>query len=120
MAKKLTNTVEVPRDGYEPLTKLNELPFIISFKYKLKKGYTFKELKQNHLKELQHFLDKISGMTISQVDGRYLRQPDSTDVYNGSQVQHYEVTPKFRIHGVLEDKRFEIIRLDPNHKKHKS
>ena len=38
---------------------------------------------------------------------------------NGQQVHHYEVSQKFRIHGILEEGRFKVIRLDPNHKVHR-
>ena len=48
-------------------------------------------------------------MTIDQVDKSYSRKPDKTDLYNGVQVYHYEVTKKFRIHVVIQQGRFMIL-----------
>lgn len=101
------------------LTKSTTSPFIISFKYKLKNGYTFKDLNVNDNKIFQQFLDKVSNMTIDQVDKLYRRDPDKQDILYGNQVQHYEVDITFRIHGIYENGRFKVLRLDPAHKKHK-
>lgn len=73
----------------------------------------------NDVKEFQRFLDKISQMTVQQVDTLFRRQTDCSDFYQGNQVQHYEVTKKFRIHVILENGRYKVIRLDPNHEFHK-
>ena len=42
------------------LTTKTEVPFILSFRYPLEKGYTFKELTSKNNKEFQAFLDKVS------------------------------------------------------------
>lgn len=39
--------------------------------------------------------------------------------HNGQQIHHYGFGDKFRIHGIIEEGRFKVIRLDPNHKVHK-
>lgn len=97
-----------------------EVPFELCFKYPLENGYTFKELTPVNVKEFQSFLDKVSKMTVSQVDKAYFRKPDTRDIYKGMQVYHYEVTKTFRIHVVIEAGYYKIIRLDPKHKVHKS
>jgi hypothetical protein len=52
------------------------------------------------------------------MDKVYRRIPDKEDIAYGRQVQHYEVSKHFRIHGIVENGRFEVLRLDPNHNKH--
>ena len=101
------------------LTNSRDIPFELCFKYPLERGYTFQELSATHNKEFQRFLDKVSRMTVSQVDQMYLRKPDKNDSFNGIQVLHYEVSKKFRIHVINEAGYFKIIRLDPNHSVHK-
>ena len=101
------------------LTNQREVPFELNFKYPLEKGYTFKEMTMQNVKEFQGFLDKVSRMTVWQVDRLYARKPDSNDSYNGKQVYHYGITDAFRIHVVLEDGYYKVIRLDPNHKVHR-
>lgn len=71
------------------------------------------------VKAFQRFLDKVSQMTVQQVDKLFRRQTDCSDFYEENQVQHYEVSKKFRIHVILENGRYKVIRLDPNHKFHK-
>lgn len=100
------------------LSSKTDVPFILSFKYPLEKGYTFASLNTSDIKDFQRFLDKVSHMTADQVDKLFLRKSDKTDVYNDCQVIHYEVTQKFRIHGIIENARFKILRLDPNHRYH--
>lgn len=100
------------------LTKQRDVPFELCFKYPLEKGYTFDELSQNNVKEFQRFLDKVSKMTVDQVDHSFARKPDKNDSFQGSQVYHYEVTQKFRIHVVKEEGFYKVIRLDPNHLVH--
>ena len=97
-----------------------EVPFELCFKYPLENGYTFKELTNENIKQFQAFLNKVSQMTVTQVDKAYSRKPDTTDLYRSLQVYHYEVTPVFRIHVVIEAGYYKIIRLDPRHKKQKS
>lgn len=100
------------------LTQNRDVPFELCFKYPLENGYTFKELTKENNREFQSFLNKVSRMTVTQVDKAYARKPDKNDVYNGMQVYHYEVTKSFRIHVVMEAGYYKIIRLDPQHKVH--
>lgn len=104
----------------ELLTRQNTAPFELCFKYPLEKGYTIDKLSKNDVKEFQRFLDKVSKMTVSQVDYLYARQPDANDSYRGQRIYHYEVGKSFRIHVVLESGYYKIIRFDPNHKYHKN
>lgn len=101
------------------LTQKRDVPFILAFGYRLERKYTLEELEKSNNKELQKFLDKVSQMSVQQVDKSYARQPDKNDTYKGLQVYHYEVTRSFRIHVVSEDGIYKIIRLDPNHKVHR-
>lgn len=100
------------------LTTKTEVPFILSFRYPLEKGYTFKELTSKNNKEFQAFLDKVSKLSVQQVDEQYARKPDKNDSYKDMQIYHYEVSQSFRIHVVNEEGQYRIIRLDPNHKFH--
>ena len=96
-----------------------EVPFELCFKYPLENNYTFKDLTRENVKQFQAFLNKVSKMTVSQVDQEYSRKPDTDDTFKGMQVYHYEVTKTFRIHVVNEAGYFKKIRLDPRHKVHK-
>ena len=100
------------------LTTQRDVPFELCFKYPLEKGYTFRELSKENVKEFQTFLNKVSRMTVQQVDQLYSRKPDKNDSYNGMQVYHYEVAKAFRIHVVIEAGYYKIIRLDPCHNVH--
>ena len=100
------------------LTNKRDVPFELCFKYPLEKGYTLQELDKQNLKDLQRFLNKVSQMNVDQVDKQFSRKPDKNDSYSGSQVYHYGVTDKFRIHVINEGGYYKIIRLDPNHKYH--
>lgn len=86
----------------------------------MENGYTFKELAPENIRQFQAFLNKISQMTVTQVDRAFARKPDTDDTYRGMQVYHYEVTEAFRIHVVIEAGYYKIIRLDPRHKVHRS
>lgn len=100
------------------LTNQRDVPFELCFKYPLEKGYTFKELSKENIKDFQAFLNKVSRMTVQQVDQLFSRKPDKNDIYNGMQVYHYEVAEAFRIHVVIEAGYYKVIRLDPCHKVH--
>lgn len=95
-----------------------DVPFELCFKYPLKKGYTLESLSQRDVKKFQAFLNKVSKMTVTQVDQAYARKPDPADTFRGMQVYHYKVDETFRIHVVIEKESFKIVRLDPNHKFH--
>lgn len=100
------------------LTHNREVPFELCFKYPLEKNYTFKDLSKDDIKNFQAFLNKVSHMTISQVDQLFHRKNDKNDLYQGMQVYHYAITEKFRIHVVIEAGYYKVIRLDPNHRVH--
>lgn len=100
------------------LTNKRDVPFVLGFSYPLEKKFTLTELERRNNKELQGFLDKVSQMSVQQVDESFARPPDKNDTYRGMQVYHYEVTRSFRIHVVSEDGIYKIIRFDPNHKVH--
>lgn len=117
MAKKLTSKTRPPTR--QPLSNRTSSPFTICFKYKLQNRYTFSDLKPDNLKGLQAFLDKVSGMTFQQVDQTYRRTSDSSDVFQDEQVIHYAVSRQFRIHGIIENGQFVVLRLDPEHKVHR-
>ena len=57
-------------------------------------------------------------MTFDLVDKQYARKLDKNDEHNGFQVVHYAVSDSFRIHGIVQNERFYVIRLDHNHKEH--
>ncbi len=101
------------------LTNNRDVRFELCFKYPLQRGFTFRELSVQNNKEFQRFLDKVSNMTVRQVDESFARKPDKTDTFNGDQVYHYSVTDSFRIHVIIEDGYYKIIRLDPNHNVHR-
>ena len=96
-----------------------DVPFELCFKYPLERGYTFTDLSKDEIKRFQLFLNKVSKMTVSQVDYAFSRSPDKNDKYRGMQVYHYAVDDGFRIHVVLEEGYYKILRLDSNHKVHK-
>ena len=96
-----------------------DVPFELCFKYPLENGYTFKEMTPENNKQFQKFLNKVSKMTVTEVDKALLRKPDISDTFMGRQVYHYKVDSTFRIHVVIEEGSFKVIRLDPKHKFHK-
>jgi len=100
------------------LTDRTDAPFELCFKYPLIKGFTFRELTKQNNKELQGFLDKVAKLSANDVDRLYARKPDKNDKYNKQQVYHYAVTDSFRIHVIIEEGMYKVIRLDPNHRKH--
>jgi len=115
---KLANETS-PKNMPIVLTNHRDVQFELSLKYPLENGYTFRTLGQRNIKEFQGFLDKVTKMTVQQVDKVFARPTDKNDFYNKKQVLHYEVNKSFRVHTILEDGRYVIIRIDPNHKKHK-
>lgn len=108
---------EAGKRGYL-LTTQRDVPFVLCFKYPLQKGYTFSELSQKNKNEFQRFLDKVAKMSVQQVNQVYGRKPDKNDTYLENRVYHYAVTETFRIHVIIEEGRYKVIRLDPNHKVH--
>ena len=116
LGERLTSNIEPQKNV--GLTNRNR-PFVVCFKYQLPKEFCFTKLEKQSVKDFQLFLDKVSGMTLHDAKELYERQPDALDVYNEMPVVHYKVTDRFRLHGVVEDGEFCVIRIDPNHKFHK-
>jgi len=115
--EKLTK-ISIP--SYHPgkLTDRVDTSFTLGFRYPLESGYTFKEMNNANIKHFQKFLNKISKMTVQQVDTSFALNSDKNDEYNGIPVNHYKVTDAFRIHTIFEDGVHIIIRIDPNHHFH--
>ena len=70
------------------LTNQRDVPFELGFKYPLEKGYTFKEMSMRDIKDFQGFLDKVSNMTVQQVDKLYARK-DIIKLYGLIQIIRY-------------------------------
>jgi hypothetical protein len=100
------------------LTNNRDVHFEICFKYPLQSRYTFSDLERHDVKAFQRFLDKVSRMTVGQVDRQFARKPNHSDIFNGSQVYHYEVSKSFRIRVVNESGYYKVIRLNPHHSFH--
>ena len=104
------------------LTRAKDTLFCIKIDHHLQKKYCFKSLGVKHIKAFQRFIDKACSMTYSEVDKVYLRQSDKQDKAmvgeEEFQIVHYEVDQKFRIHGIIIQGQFKLIRLDPEHKHH--
>lgn len=118
MSRKLTKNTENTEKAH-PLTRKTDTPFSLVFKYKLEDAYRLTDLEKCDVKALQCFMDIISQLTYQQVDISYKRTNDKNDTYMGQPVIHYGHGDEFRIHGVIEDSRFVVIRIDPNHRFHK-
>lgn len=123
ISEKLTYNIGDVNSIPSKLTdEVDKSPFILCFSHPLDKNYKISELGQRELKAFQKFLDTTSRMTYNQVEKLYKRKNDITDkiILKGTkfQVVHFGVTDKFRLHGVIADGMFHVIRFDPNHKKH--
>lgn len=93
-------------------------PFSLCFKYKLEKGYTFDDMTVRDTKEFQKFLDIAAQLSFEQAERRYRRKSDTNDTLDGEQIIHYGIGEDFRIHGIIDNAQFVVLRLDPNHKFH--
>jgi hypothetical protein len=120
LPKKLVNSLERNHEKrrVEVLTTQKPRPFIVSFELKLERGFTFFNLQQQHLKQLQNFLDNVSVMEFGEVEKIYKCKSDKKDTYRSQQIIHFKVADSFRIHGIIIDGRFAVLRLDPNHRVH--
>lgn len=94
-------------------------PFTLCFRHKLYNGYTFIDMNAAQIKEFQKFLDIASELSFEQVERRYRRTSDKLDTFSGEQVIHYGISKSFRIHGIIENGQFVVLRLDPKHSFHK-
>ncbi|MFV0351398.1 MAG: MAG6450 family protein [Oscillospiraceae bacterium] len=112
-------TKNIPTPFKEKLTSRVDVPFILTFRRKLHNQYRFVDLSKNDLKNLQSFFDLAGECSVTQMDKRYRRKTDSTDTLDGLQVIHYGANTPLRIHGVYINQRFEVVRIDAKHKKHK-
>lgn|GEM_PF-1096620 len=99
------------------LTNKNR-PFVVCFKYQLPKEFCFTKLEKRSIKDFQSFLNKISNMTFLDVEKTFKKESDTSDIFHDMPVVHYKVTEDFRLHGVMENWEFCVIRIDPNHKFH--
>ncbi len=114
--KKLTQIAEEqPKRLSTSLTS----PFTLCFRHKLYNGYTFADMNVAQLKEFQKFLDKASALSFEQAEQLYRRKSDKSDTFRGEQVIHYGIGETFRIHGIIENGQFVVLRLDPKHNVHK-
>jgi hypothetical protein len=95
-------------------------PFVVAFCRKLENNYTFSNLKESDLKKVQNFFNIASTCTVDVMDKKYRRKSDTQDKVDDLQVIHYGTSDEFRIHGIYINQRFEVIRIDTKHKKHKS
>ena len=100
------------------LVKEKPRPFVLCFEEKLEKGYTFSELEKRDLKAFQNFLDRVSGKQFPEVEKVYKRISDKKDKHDNEQMIHFEVSKPFRIHGIIRNGKYVVIRLDPNHNVH--
>lgn len=114
----MSKLANVGAANQEKLATGLERPFIISFKYQLERNYKLSDLQLKDIKELQSFLDRVASMTFQDVDRLYKRKSDKEDNFNGQDVVHYGYSDGCRIHGIIENGRFKIIRIDANHRFH--
>ena len=115
MSPKLTKIDNV---GSEKLTSRIHRLFAISLKYELLSGYKLTDMSLQDIKHFQSFLDRVSKMNFQQVDKLYKRKSDKQDKYIDNGIIHYEYSDGCRVHGVIEEGRFKLLRIDPNHKVH--
>jgi hypothetical protein len=116
--KKLTTVQQAAVEG-AVLTNVSDDAFWICISHRLQNKYEFCDLKQRGIRSFNDFVRKCAGRRITEVDKLYLRKPDKNDIYNSYQVQHYGTSDGFRIHGYFANGLFHVIRVDPNHKKHR-
>ena len=98
--------------------------FRIAIEVKLDNGYEFKDMTQEHVKELHRFISETvyKGLTILEVDKRYLRKEGLSNAppvkYKGDiELVHYgRDRNAFRIYGYYNsDNYFVICRIDGSH-----
>lgn len=107
------------------LTKNKKPKLVVSFGLKLENNFNFKNLNKEDLKIFQQFLDDSTELSYDEMENRYSRKNDSDDTYkiNNSkfQIYHYgKDRSTFRLHGILADGLFHVIRIDSKHKVHKN
>lgn len=121
MAQNLTRIGKIKHEGLTTKERKERL-FRLAFCYRLDKKYNFSCLEKCNIEKFQQFLDKVSNQTVDFVDKAYLKPPDKNDKYicDGIEhgITHYEVSDKFRIHGIYLNELFVVIKIDPNHKFH--
>lgn len=117
MSPKLTK-ININNVSSEKLTSRIHRPFVISLKYELLDGYKLTNMSIQDIKHFQSFLDKVTKMTFQQVDTVYKRKSDKQDKYISSGIIHYEYSDGCRVHGIIEEGRFKLLRIDPNHRVH--
>lgn len=122
---KLTKSKNVVSDTGSPLVYVKNSPFKIAICEQLDNNFCFKDLKNSDIKHLHKFIDETIGknLTISKVDKLYLRTKGQIQQeISGREVIHYgKNNQPFRIFGYYNsDGYFNITRIDPKHKTHKS
>ncbi|MCW0945145.1 MULTISPECIES: MAG6450 family protein [Streptococcus] len=124
--KNLTDKKRVSSEKGTRLTNSkNETLFKLAICEQLDNNFCFKDLKNPDIKHLHKFIDETIGknLTISIVDKLYLRTKGQIQQeINGRDVIHYgKDNQPFRIFGYYNsDGYFNITRIDPKHKTHKS
>lgn len=121
MGKRLQNTS--PEKGQR--LQRNDERFRIAIEEKLGNGFEIKDMDRNDVVSFHRFISETvdKGMTISQVDQRYLRKKDSNlNEEDGKNIIHYgHDGSSFRIFGYYNDiGYFVLTRIDGKHKTHKS
>lgn len=126
MGKKLTNFNKKQQTGQAVLTDRTANIFKISICEQLDNNYCFKKLKPEDMKQLHAFIDETVGkqLTISLVDQLFLRTKGQVTEKDkqGRAICHYgKDSQPFRIFGYYNtDGYFNITKIDPKHRVHKS
>ena len=121
MARRLTS---VNSTKGTKLSRKNE-DFRIAIVDKLENGYEIKDMDREDAKNLHRFVEETvgKGMSISEVDRRYLRKKDFqiTDADQKSIVHYGKDGSTFRIFGYYNsDAYFVLTRIDGKHSTHRS
>lgn len=126
MAKKLLNNKNDSKGVKLP--SLKDKPFKIAFEEKLSSGYEIKDMSKEHLKSLHTFISETiyRKLTISDVDKLFLRKEGLSNAptikYGAHELSHYgKDRNPFRLFGYYnDDGYFVVIRIDGEHKTHRS
>lgn len=116
MANKLTSITK--QKNTETLTSNTVRNFSVLFSDEIEKIFDLSKLEKSDSHKLIKFIHLATSLSWDQVDKKYLRKNDKTDVKEGHDIIHYGLTDKFRLHGYIDKGSFIIIRVDPNHKVH--
>ena len=100
---------------YDPLARVQSLPYKLCFQRSLDNKYNFKLINQSGLKDLHDFIENTvgKGLSISDVDALYLRKRGlglSDEIHYGKD-KH-----PFRVHGQYIESHFVVTKIDCAHK----